>query len=1364
MTTRHAPDFHVPRTLSYERDDVRVVATAFTELDRERLVVLLGEPNSGKTTEFEHEVERLRNEGKEAFLARLPLLRTIPGIASMLDPAEKAGWEKCLDAATPIFLYCDSLDEGRFEAEDIHRKLADAIESFPGKQRLHVRISCRSRDWRDNAANHLQNVLGWGANLVTTRVARLQPIDDEAVRNAARECLGEDRAAAFSREVERQGVQALCANAGLLRLMLLRFDEENEVGRNKTDIYEDAVERLLDEHNKAHQEHIEYSRPQRRASAQKLALGVLFGGRDAIVSGAGSENELDGGEMVTDMKLLKETLNTGLFVGGKRFFHRSFAEYLAARALAEQIENHGAWRRIKPLMVTAHGIPTPLRGLAGWLSQCSRIAFDELFRADPLVVLEGDASALSPAQQRKVALELAERYAGRDFQNEIREFPLFGQSLPSEILLDLLSPARSLAIRSMAMEWVESSRRTDCFDELLALALDEAEIPALRHAAAKIIAQFGDASQKNMLKKLLTMSNAGDPEDELTGIVLGSMFPECISLEEALSALHFPLTENLIWHYRWFWTREFEQRIADKVLPPVLDCLADMVSEENDDRYSHREFSELYLRLLGHYIASGEEPDMPSLYRWFLRSREASRELRRDDPGKAAIRQWLEQHNAARRGLVALAVEAFEKESREQFSAFGDLPFDLDEFATGDVEWLLADCRGCDSERARLAYFATAFWVWRWNDFRSPAWFDGFESIAAASPACAEQWRCELEPVEYLDHWQHTNRVENAARKNDEAELQRKNRDALLAGLDKIRGDAGNYLTHCVEIIWPSLDRQNDEEHLLRAIEEKYDSPEIAAAVADGLLRAWATPHVASFEEILPQGNQSSIPPSLIKADLGMRLAMQRGTLDWKDTVPEQRRAALIAALMIWLNALPDWFEPLYRAAPEEIEGHLYRVLSIESARLQAVHPRFASQLARFEPLRGEFAALSSEFVEREGWPVHPQVFSALLDAAVLDVSPLWPVRIETAARERLAQLGPAPVADQRVVEFIVAWWRMDRDGAWEFARKNLFPTMRSQRQKEWFRTLFLFLPGGRFQDSWTGFPFDALAQIYPLAAIVVTPTRPDLDGVVSREGRLYDLQGSLKRQLAAGDAEMAEPWFRKWAADPTLKHDHDWLHDVLAGIVRHKAEHSWHPVTSRQMMSAIFESGYLIRSQCDLFELACDMAGNRLREVLRSDFSPLTLLWQGTKTAGRKALGESALQTLIYNQLLLLFKGYRLIGAREPEVFDAKKPDFRLSVALDDGTAIHLPVEIKKDDNAEVWQAAELQLVKKYMRADVSRFGMLIVGWFCSSKRHGSVNYSSPAELEQGLQAEIDAYLASEGDGRKIGVIVLDCRLLDEQ
>lgn len=1363
MTKRHAPDFHIPRTLSYERDDDRTVAAAFAELDSERLVVLLGEPNSGKTTEFQHEVERLRNEGKEAFLAHLPLLRTTSGIASMFDPAEKAGWEKCLGAAMPIYLYCDSLDEGRFEAEDIHRELAGAIDGFPGKQRLHVRISCRSRDWRDSAANHLQNALGWGSNSVTTRVARLQPIDDEAAHNAAREFLGEDRAAAFLREVERQGVLALCANAGLLRLMLLRFDEKNEVGRNKTDIYEDAVERLLDESNKAHQEHIEYSRPQRREAAQKLALGVLLGGRDVIVPGAGSENELDGGEMVAEMKLLKETLNSGLFADGKRFFHRSFAEYLAARALAEQIENHGAWRRIKPLMVTIHGIPTPLRGLAGWLSQCSRIAFDELFRSDPLVVLEGDASALNPVQQRKVALELAERYAGRDFQNEIREFPLFGQSLDRETLLDLLSPARSLAVRSMAMEWVESARRADCFDELLALALDEAGIPALRYAAAKIIAQFGDASQKDMLKKLLTMPNAGGPEGELTGIVLGNMFPERITLEEALCVLHFPRAENLIGYYRWFWTREFEQRIADKELPLVLDCLAALVSEENDHRYSHREFSELYLRLLGRYLASSEELDMPRLYRWFQRFREVSRELRRDDPGNAAIRQWLEQHNAARRGLVALAVEAYEKESREQFSAFGDLPFDLDKFATGDVEWLLADCRGCGSERARLAYFDTAFWVWRWNDFRFPAWFDGFEAIAAASPACAERWRCELEPVEYLDHWQHTDRVDSAARKNADAELQRKNRDALLAGLDKIRGDVGNYLSHCVEIIWPSLGRQNDEEPMLRAIEEKFASPEITAAVKDGLLRAWATPHVATFEEILPQGNQVDIPYSLIKADLGMRLAMQRGTVDWKDTAPEQRRAALIAALMIWLNALPDWFEPLYRAAPSEIEGHLYRVLSIESARLQA-YPRFAPQLTRFEPLRGEFAALASEFVEREGWPDHPQVFSALLDAAVWDASPLWPERFDTFARERLAQLGSTPAADQRVVEFIAAWCRVNWDGAWAFARKNLFPTMRSQRQKEWFRALFLFLPGGRFQESWTGFPFEALAQIYPLAARVVTPTRPDLDGVVSREGRLYDLQGSLKRQLAAGDAATAEPWFRKWAADPTLKHDHDWLHDVLAGIARHKAERFWSPVSSRQMMSAIFENGYLIRSQRDLFELACDMAGNRLREVLRSDFSPLTLLWQGTKKAGRKALGESALQTLIYNQLLLLFKGYRLIGAREPEVYDAKKPDFRLSVALDDGTAIHLPVEIKKDDNAGVWQAAELQLVKKYMRAEASNFGILIVGWFCSSKRHDGVKYGSPVELEQGLQAEIDTYLVSEGRGLKIAVIVLNCRLLDEK
>ncbi|SAL43019.1 LysR family transcriptional regulator [Caballeronia sordidicola] len=52
------------------------------------------------------------------------------------------------------------------------------------------------------------------------------------------------------------------------------------------------------------------------------------------------------------------------------------------------------------------------------------------------------------------------------------------------------------------------------------------------------------------------------------------------------------------------------------------------------------------------------------------------------------------------------------------------------------------------------------------------------------------------------------------------------------------------------------------------------------------------------------------------------------------------------------------------------------------------------------------------------------------------------------------------------------------------------------------------------------------------------------------------------------------------------------------------------------------------------------------------------------------------------------------IVGAREPEVFDAKKPDMRISYLLDSGVKIDIPIEIKWAGHAEVWDATDSQIL----------------------------------------------------------------------
>jgi hypothetical protein len=178
------------------------------------------------------------------------------------------------------------------------------------------------------------------------------------------------------------------------------------------------------------------------------------------------------------------------------------------------------------------------------------------------------------------------------------------------------------------------------------------------------------------------------------------------------------------------------------------------------------------------------------------------------------------------------------------------------------------------------------------------------------------------------------------------------------------------------------------------------------------------------------------------------------------------------------------------------------------------------------------------------------------------------------------------------------------------------------------------------------------------------------------------------------------------------------------------------------------------------------DTIATQLVPAFRSDHSLVPLLWQGTKASGdRKPLDEKALQTAIYGQLMPMLRKQSVVGAREPEVFDAKKPDARVSYFLDSGMSVDIPVEIKWAGHADVWTAGESQVLKKYMQDPRVRHAIYIVGWagLGAQQITNGPNGEKPSkatEFEQQLQTVIDSRL--EGLDKSIVVHVIDASVLD--
>lgn len=111
-------------------------------------VVLLAEAGCGKTAEFRHQAQSLRDAGQAAFFARVEDLED--GIFSALDigtPTDFTAWK---DGDGTGLFFLDSVDEARLSRKRFDKALRGLARDIgeAALSRAHIFVSCRVSDWR----------------------------------------------------------------------------------------------------------------------------------------------------------------------------------------------------------------------------------------------------------------------------------------------------------------------------------------------------------------------------------------------------------------------------------------------------------------------------------------------------------------------------------------------------------------------------------------------------------------------------------------------------------------------------------------------------------------------------------------------------------------------------------------------------------------------------------------------------------------------------------------------------------------------------------------------------------------------------------------------------------------------------------------------------------------------------------------------------------------------------------------------------------------------------------------------------------------------------------------------------------------
>jgi predicted NACHT family NTPase len=736
----------------------------FDKISHLPCLALLGEPGIGKShalqVEFEQLEQKLTSDSPESAL--FFNLRSYSSETRLLQEIfENEAFEKWQSGSHRLHLFLDSLDEGLLRIDTLTSLLVDKLSKI-AIERLNLRIACRTAEWSNFLEANLKKL--WGEeNFSAYELVSLQQGD--VLTAAKTEGLDSE---AFVSEIAAKNAEPLAAKPITLRLLLNLFRPPNALPNSQAEIYERGCLLLCEEENERRKTKWSLTARQRFQIAARIAAITIFGNKASIWVGSdtgeqtesdvtiseiagGLETGSDGIDFHITEDAVRETLSaTSLFTsrGLNRlgWQHQTYAEFLASWYLDNLNLDEESLLQVLRSSDDADGLLVPqLYETTAWLASARSELFRILMHSEPLVLLRSDVLSADDAVRfdlteslLKVCEEEREfdRWEFRSYYSKLKHSTLAEQLLPY-----VSDKSKGLLVRRVAIDIGKECKVTALQNELADIALDPTEEIGIRAGAAATVVEIGDSPTKARLKPLAFGNSGEDPQSELKGYGLMSVWPGHMTAKELFTTLIDP--PSLYGSYKSFLNTLLVAGLKDDELSLALDWVKNEIRQKGafdfdrktlsseilvrawnalDDERVMGSFVEVVMEKIKHYDELLEEYD----------TRDKLLEMRRDMPKR--------QHLLRRLFPLLTAPEHWMGFENSIVLRLG----------SDDVPWLLNDLRTTNDLRTRATLFSIL------KDFLSgwqgvaPESLSEIHSAMRESELIRQEFAVFFEPI-YLD-------------------------------------------------------------------------------------------------------------------------------------------------------------------------------------------------------------------------------------------------------------------------------------------------------------------------------------------------------------------------------------------------------------------------------------------------------------------------------------------------------------------------------------------------------------------------------------------------------------------------------------